>query len=78
MKKKLIINYAVFSITVAFQLVIPPNRANGANEYPMFVFCDGYICDSQLTPKRFPLPEMQYSTDGQENDFIDTEEFEVL
>lgn len=54
------------------------STANGM-EYPMFVFCDGHSKDSRMSPRRYSIPpDMEYSTDSLDNDYVETEEFEVL
>lgn len=42
----------------------------------MFTFCDGYSRDYQTSEKRLPLSE--YTPNEQDNELIDTEEFEIL
>lgn len=45
----------------------------------MFVFCDGYGRDAQLTPKRLPPSDLEYSGDSNEiEDNMETEAFEIL
>lgn len=61
-----------------FQLVVPPGRSGRNNEYPMFVFCDGYKRDSEPPPIRPLPPDVEYSVEGQDSEYIETEEFEIL
>lgn len=59
------------------QLVVPPNRSGSGNEYPMFIFCDGYSKDAQVTPKKLPPQDLEYSIDSNDSD-METEAFEIL
>ncbi|XP_019867366.1 cysteine protease ATG4D [Aethina tumida] len=58
-------------------LVVPPNRSGSGNEYPMFIFCDGYSKDAQVTPKKLPPQDLEYSIDSNDSD-METEAFEIL
>lgn len=58
---------------------MPPSRSTNSCEYPMFIFCDGYARDAQLTPKRLPPPDLEYSGDSNDyEDALETEAFEIL
>lgn len=59
-------------------LVIPPGQSVGHTEYPMFIFCDGYQKDAQLPPIRHLPPDVEYSVDGQDSEYVEDEEFEIL
>ncbi|KAF2884408.1 hypothetical protein ILUMI_21787 [Ignelater luminosus] len=65
-------------IEIVQTLVVPPGRSGRNNEYPMFVFCDGYKRDSEHPPIRPLPPDVEYSVEGQDSEYIETEEFEIL
>lgn len=44
----------------------------------MFVFSEGSSRDVQVSPKRLPLIESEYSIENSGSDYIETEEFEIL
>ncbi|XP_017776267.1 PREDICTED: cysteine protease ATG4C [Nicrophorus vespilloides] len=53
-------------------------RTGNGPEYPMFVFCDGYSRDSRLSPQHLLPPDWEYSLEGGDLEYAETEEFEVL
>lgn len=61
-----------------FQMVIPPGRSDKIVEYPMFVFTDGYKEDVHNRPVRRLPPDVEYCLNGQDREYIETEEFEIL
>ncbi|KAK4871807.1 hypothetical protein RN001_015931 [Aquatica leii] len=65
-------------IEIVQTVVIPPGRSGRNNEYPMFIFCDGYQRDAQLPPIRPLPPDVEYSLDGQDTEYVEGEEFEIL
>lgn len=60
--------------------MIPPGRNDSpGSEYPMFIFCDGYSRDAQISPKKLPPSELEYSMDSSiDGDDMGTEAFEIL
>lgn len=56
-------------------VVVPPQ---GAGDYPMFTFCDGYSSDAEYSPLDFTSPEFDYTNCASDVDDMESEAFEVI
>lgn len=59
-------------------MVVPPGKPGSIVEYPMFIFNDGHKEDAHNPPIRRLPPDVDYCLNGQDRDYIETEEFEIL
>lgn len=55
--------------------MVPPQ---GAGDYPMFTFCDGYSSDAEYSPLDFASPEFDYTNCASDVDDMESEAFEVI
>ncbi|KAF7280187.1 hypothetical protein GWI33_006313 [Rhynchophorus ferrugineus] len=56
-------------------IVVPPS---GANDYPMFTFCDGFSCDAESDVKDFLPSECEYQNNTSDLEDIESEAFELV
>ncbi|XP_066248613.1 cysteine protease ATG4D isoform X1 [Euwallacea similis] len=56
-------------------IIVPPN---GAGDYPMFMFCDGFSCDAEYLGTDFSSSEFECNNYNSDIDDMESETFEVI